>query len=83
MLLLLTLILLEAKVISPCQQYRARSACKSVQSDQALYCKLRLNFQVLILISQKKVMGSCNDKKQILKWKKVDYSIKEIQQVNG
>ena len=33
-------ILLELKVISFCHQYRARLACTSVQSDQALYCCL-------------------------------------------
>ena len=33
----LTIILLEPKVISLCHLYRARPACISVQSDQALY----------------------------------------------
>ena len=33
-------LILEAKVISLCHQYRARPACTSVQSDQALYCWL-------------------------------------------
>ena len=32
----LTFTLLELKVISLCHQYRARPACKSVQSEQAL-----------------------------------------------
>ena len=34
--LLLTLSLLETRVISLCHQYRVRLACTSVQSDQAL-----------------------------------------------
>ena len=33
----LSLTLLEPKVISLCHQYRARAACTSTQSDQALY----------------------------------------------
>jgi hypothetical protein len=37
---LLTLTLLEPKVISLCHQYKVRSACRSVQSDKALYCWL-------------------------------------------
>ena len=37
---LLTLVLLEPKGIRLCHQYRARPACTSVQSDQALYCWL-------------------------------------------
>ena len=37
---LFTLILSEPKVISLCHQYRARWACTSMQSDQALYCWL-------------------------------------------
>ena len=36
----LTVNQLESKVISLCHQYRARPACTSVQSDQALYCWL-------------------------------------------
>ena len=35
--LILTLTLPELKVISLCHQYRARAACTSMQSDQALY----------------------------------------------
>ena len=38
----LILILLETKVIGLGHQYRARSACTSVQSDQALYCWLEI-----------------------------------------
>ena len=34
----LTLILPTPKVISLCHRYRAKPACTSVQSDQALYC---------------------------------------------
>ena len=51
----LTLILL--KLITLCHQYRARSACTSVHSDQALYYWLT-NFQVLILICLKLIMDS-------------------------
>ena len=55
----LTLILLEPKVISICHQYRARLACTSVQSDQALYCWLtNYQLQIIILISLKMIMGS-------------------------
>ena len=36
----LTVILLELKVTSLCHQYRARSACTSVHSDQDIYCWL-------------------------------------------
>ena len=45
----LTLILPIPKVISLCQQYRARPACTFLQSDQALFLWLP-NCQVLILI---------------------------------
>ena len=40
---ILTLILLETKVISLCHQNRARPTCISVQSDQALYCWLTIS----------------------------------------
>ena len=57
-LYLFACILLELKVISLCHQYRARPACTSVQSDQALYCSILLpdQLKVLILISLKMIL---------------------------
>ena len=49
----LTIILLESKVISLCHHNRARPACTSVQSDQALYCILADQLKILILIFPK------------------------------
>ena len=68
--MILTLILLEPRVISLCHQYRSRPDCASMQSDQAVYCWL-INCNAIFLISQKIII------------EKVDYSMKEIQQGNG
>ena len=57
-------------MISLCLQYRARSACTSVQSDQALYCWLT-NFKFSSRYP-KMIMDSSK------KWK-MDYYVKEIQ----
>ena len=65
-LVILNLILLEPKVIRLCHQYRARLACTSMQSDQALYC-WQTNFKVGIMLYKK-------DNGQFQKWN-VDYSI--------
>ena len=59
--LLLTLNLLEQKMISLCHHYRARSACTSVQSDQALNSWLT-NFMLHFDTPK-------NDNGQFQKWK--------------
>ena len=64
-----TPILLDAKMISLCHQYRARADCTSVHSDQALYCWLT-NFK----FSSYDLNIPKNDNGQFLKLK-VDYSI--------
>ena len=67
-----TLTLLEPKVIGLCYQYRARPTCKSMQSDQALYCWLtRFKFSSWISL---KTIG------EFQKWN-VDQSIYENQKV--
>ena len=65
----LTLILPTPKVISLCYLYRARPACTSVQSDQALYCWLT-NFKVFPLISLKMIMESSINARWIIPFKK-------------
>ena len=50
--ILLTIVLLEPKMISVFHQYRAIQACTSVQHGKALYCWLII-FKVLIFISRK------------------------------
>ena len=45
---ILTLILLEPKVISLCHHYRARPACTSVQSDQVILLADQLEVPILI-----------------------------------
>ena len=66
----LTLILLEPEVISLYHQYRPRPHCKSVLSDQALYCWLTISKSLKMLMER-------------FQTRKLDYSIKEIQQVEG
>ena len=65
----LTLIPPKSKVISPCHQYRARPACTSVKSDQALYCCLT-NFQVLILIPLNMIKDGSKNVRWIIPFKK-------------
>jgi hypothetical protein len=48
----LTFKVLELKALSLCHRYRARPACTSVQSDQALYCWLTKLKNIQIGISK-------------------------------
>ena len=57
----LTLILLEPKVISVCQQYRARPACTSVQSDLVLY-RWMSNFQASSFLNIPKMIKDSSSK---------------------
>ena len=61
----LTLILPTPKVISHCHKYRARPACSSTQSDQALYC------WVFILISLKIILDSAKNFRWIIPFEKL------------
>ena len=68
---MLTLILLEPKVISLCHQYTARPACTSVKSDHTLYC-LTDQLHVITHLDISKY-----DKGEFQKWK-VEYSILDL-----
>ena len=67
---LLSLILLEPKVISLCHQYRAMPVCTSMQHDQALYILLADQLEVLILVSLKVIMDSAKNRWWINDFKK-------------
>ena len=66
--ILLTLIPLEPKVISLSHQYRARPACISVQSDQAVYCSPTLSSHNDI--RKMKMDSSKNEQKWNIQFKK-------------
>ena len=61
-IIVLTLLLLEPNVISICQQYRARPACTSMQTDMALY-RWPTNFKLDHLDIPKIIMRSCKNGK--------------------
>ena len=63
-----TLILPTPKVISLCNQYRARPDCTSVQSDQALLL-LADQFRVFILTSLKMIMECSKNRRWIISFK--------------
>ena len=74
--MLLTLILLESKMVSLCHQYRARPACTSARSDQALYCWPTLSSH---LYNPKMIMNYGNFQKKgrlIIHWVKIYCNIR-------